>query len=114
MKRSPQFCDGGIEIIVEIDKDVFRPEPPAQFFPRDNLSCTFQQLDEYLELLVAKPDSSTLSEQLARRHIDFVFLKANYPASGAHLLHFGSMAGICRLDRYLDQKPCHRALTSGI
>src|SRR5438445_3273906 len=42
-QRIPQPSDCGVDAVLEINKGVIGPQPPAQFFPRHHLARTLQQ-----------------------------------------------------------------------
>ena len=70
-KCFPYFVDGLAETFVKIHEDAGRPDPVAQFFPRDHLAGTLQEHHENLERLVLQLDLRPLPAHLPGPQIDF-------------------------------------------
>src|SRR5204862_5207471 len=62
-QREPQPVDGGIEAAFEVDKGVFRPEPPMQLFPSDHCAWFFEQGAQDLQRLRLQLDADALFPQ---------------------------------------------------
>ena len=69
-----------VQVVVEIDENVFRPEASAKIFARDGLPGVLQKHRQDLERLIAKLEFDSVLAKKARRQIDFKVAEANEPA----------------------------------
>jgi hypothetical protein len=63
-QRFPQPRDRGVQVVVEIDKYIGRPQPFPDLFAGDDFARTFQQKIQDLERLFPEPDLPPVSAQL--------------------------------------------------
>jgi hypothetical protein len=75
MECLAQAGDGGIEVVVEINKNVISPEALPQFFPGDHLPRILDQQQQNLEGLLTEADFDTALGEPTSPHIDFEAVK---------------------------------------
>ena len=70
-QRIPQLLDGDLQPQGEVYEGVRGPEPPLEFFMRQQLARTLQECDQELKGLVLELQASTVSAQLPGAHVNF-------------------------------------------
>jgi hypothetical protein len=69
-QRLPQFVDGRVEAVVEIDKRICRPDLRTQLFPSDDFPRSSQQNLQNKKRLLLQLDTRTLLAQFAGAQVD--------------------------------------------
>lgn len=87
MESQTQSRHRSIQQIVEIDEDIFGPEPPAQFLPRDQFARMFQQRGENRKRLLAKLDFYSALAEDACLQVCFIFIEPNNPLRKIRFRH---------------------------
>ena len=69
-ERLAQPPDRRVQVVLEIDEDVGRPEPALELLAGDDLTGMLEQGGEHLERLVAQPDADAALEEQTGRQVD--------------------------------------------
>jgi hypothetical protein len=93
----PEFLDGCIQTVFEVDIGVRRPKALAYLLSRNYHPGTVQQHLQNLVRLAAELQASTVLVQFAGTSVEFVWTKTEF-GRGVHGLYHGeALAGILSL-----------------